>query len=43
MPRSIEREVLNVVRELYKLSAHNYSKVLGVLLEFYDGRTLNIP
>ena len=39
MPRSIEREALNVVQELYKLSAHNYSKVLGVLLEFCDGKT----
>ena len=43
MPRSIEREALNVVQELYKLSAHNYSKVLGVLLEFCDGRTRNTP
>ena len=43
MPRSIEQEALNVVQELYKLSAHNCSKVLGVLLEFYDGRTLNTP
>ena len=32
MPRSIEREALNVVQELYKLSAQNCSKVLGVLL-----------
>ena len=43
MPRSIEREALNVVQELCKLSAHNYSKVLGVLLEFCDGRTPNTP
>ena len=41
--RSIEREALNVVQELYKLSAHNCSKVLGVLLEFCDGRTPNTP
>ena len=27
VPRSIEREALNVVQELYKLSAHNCSKV----------------
>ena len=38
MPRSIEREVLNVVQEL---SAADCSKVLGVLLEFCDGRTPN--
>ena len=43
MPRSIEREALNVVQELYKRSAHNCSKVLGVLLEFCDGRTPNTP
>ena len=34
VPRSIEQEALNVVQELYKLSAHNCLKVLGVLLEF---------
>ena len=43
VPRSIEREALNVVQELYKLSAHNCSKVLGVLLEFCDSRTPNTP
>ena len=43
MPRLIEREALNVVQELYKLSAHNYSKVLGAHLGFCDGRTPNIP
>ena len=41
--RSIEREALNVVQELCQLSAHTCSKVLGVLLEFYDGRTQNTP
>ena len=41
MPQSIEREALNIVQELYKLSAHNCSKVLEVLLEFCDGRTPN--
>ena len=41
--RSIEREALNVVQELYKLSAHNCSKVLGVLVEFCDSKTLNTP
>ena len=41
--RSIEWEALNVVQELYKLSAHNFSKVFGVLLEFCDSRTLNTP
>ena len=39
VPRSIEREALNVVQELYELSAHNFSKVFGVLLEFCDSRT----
>ena len=34
VPRSIEREALNVVQELYKLSAHNCLKVLGVLVKF---------
>ena len=43
MPRSIERDALNVLQELSKLSAHNCSKVLGVLLEFCDGRTPNTP
>ena len=43
VPRPIEREALNVVQELYKLSAHNCSKVLGVLLEFCDSRTPNTP
>ena len=42
MPRSVEREALNVVQKLYKLSAHNCSKVLAVL-EFCDGRTPNTP
>ena len=41
MSRSMEREALNVVQELYKLSAHNCLKVLGVLLQFCDGRTPN--
>ena len=43
VPWSIEREALNVVQELYKLSAHNLSKVFGVLLEFCDSRTPNTP
>ena len=43
VPRSIEREALNVVQELYKLSAHNCSKVLGVLVEFCDSKTPNTP
>ena len=38
---SIEWEVLNIVQELYKLSAHNCSKDLEVYLSC-DGRTLNI-
>ena len=38
---SIEREVLNIVQELYKLYAHNCSKDLEVYLSC-DGRTLNI-
>ena len=41
VPRSIEREALNVVQELYKLSAHKCLKFLGVLLEFCDDRTSN--
>ena len=43
VPRPIEREALNVVQELYKLSAHNCSKVLRVILEFCDSRTPNTP
>ena len=43
VPRSMEREALNVVQELCKLSAHSCSKVLGVLLELCDGRTPNTP
>ena len=43
VPRSIERKALNVIQKLGKLSAHNCSKVLGVLLEFCDGRTPNTP
>ena len=43
MPQSIEREVLNVVQEICKLSDHNCSKVLGVLLEFCDSRMPNTP
>ena len=36
-------EVLNVVQVLYKLSAHNCLKVLGVVLQFCDRRMLNTP
>ena len=43
VPRSIEPEALNVVQEICRLSAHNCSKVLGVFLEFCDGRTPNTP
>ena len=43
MPRSIKQKALNIVQEVYKPSAHNCSKVLGVLLEFCDGRTSNTP
>ena len=43
VPRSIEREALNVVQELYKLSAHNCSKVLGVIVKFCYSRNPNTP
>ena len=43
VPRSIEREAMDVVQELYKLSAHNCSKVLGVLVEFCYSRKRNTP
>ena len=36
-PQSMEWEALNVVQELNKLSAHNCSEVLGILLKFCDG------
>ena len=43
VPRSIEREAMDVVHELYKLSAHNCSKVLGVLVKFCYSRKPNTP
>ena len=43
MQPSIERKALIFVQEHCKLSAHNCSKVLGVLLEFCDASTSYLP
>ena len=37
----MKQEASNIVLELYKLSAYNFSNVLGVLLEYCDSRTPN--